>query len=344
MREYLSKLQLQQDFSQKDLEYLFNNIISNEFSDIEVAAFLFGLSIKGESVEEIYSLIKILRSKAKKFENTNHEYTIDVCGTGGDGHNTLNISTAVSFVLSACDVRLVKHGNRAVSSKSGSSDVLQKLGINILADESLMQECLAKYNFCFLYAPNYHPAIKSVAKIRQSLKVRTIFNQIGPLLNPANLKKQLIGVYDKNLMNKYADILLKLNYKHAYIVNSDDGLDEISIAAKSNIIEIYKGKKKSFSFDPHTIIKQDFTLDDLKGGDAEYNAKAMIDLFAGKEGAYHEAVCLNAAFALNLTKNINDIDICYKLVKEKLLKGEIYQQYEEIKNFFYERDSCRDSK
>lgn len=332
MKELLTKLQLQQKFSDKELEHVFTAIINREFSQPEIAAFLFGLSVRGETSAELLSLVSLLKLRARSFGYSAD--AIDVCGTGGDLHNSLNISTAVAFVLAACSVKVIKHGNRAVSSKSGSSDVLQELAIDINADHKKMLECFNLHNFCFLYAPYYHPAIKEVAEIRQILKVRTIFNQIGPLLNPANLKKQLIGVYNKELMDKYAEILLKLNYEHAFIVSSEDGLDEISIAAKTHIIEIFAGKRQQYVFDPVSILNKTHKLVDIAGKDAKYNANAMLDLFSGKENAYHDAVCLNAAFALRLNKPDASIEDCFSTIKDKLLNGDVYKKYLEIKNFF----------
>ncbi|MBT4878740.1 MAG: anthranilate phosphoribosyltransferase [Alphaproteobacteria bacterium] len=332
MKDYLTKLQENQTFSESELKNIFLGVLEQKYTKEEIAAFLFGLSFRGESSEEIYSLVSLLKSKANKFASDLN--AIDVCGTGGDGHNSLNISTAVAFTLSSLGVKVVKHGNKAISSKSGSSDVLAKLGVDITATPEIMKTCLKKHNFCFLFAPYYHQAIKQVAEIRNSLKVRTIFNLIGPLLNPANLNKQLIGVYDLKLMDKYADILLKLNYEHAFIVSSIDGLDEVSISAKTNIIEIISGKKHFYTFDPKTLLNNNYKLSDLKGGDADYNALKMLNLFKGEEGAYHDAVCLNAAFGLKLQQKDKELKECFHIIKNKLLTGEVYKHFLEIRNIF----------
>lgn len=331
MKHFLTKLQNSEPFSEEELEEIFLSIIEKKYDDLQVAAFLFALSLKGETVIEILSLVKILRNKTTIIKSPIN--TIDVCGTGGDGKNTLNISTAVSFVIAACNISVAKHGNKSVSSSSGSSDVLSELGINIMASKEKMEECLLIHDIAFLFAPNYHISLANIAPIRQSLQVRTIFNLIGPLLNPANVKRQLIGVYNKKLLNIYAEVVRKLCYDKAIIVNSDDGLDEVSVCDYTNVIEISAQDTKEYKIHPKEFSIKTYEMSDIEGAGSEYNAQRMIELFNGKKDAYYDAVLLNSAVGLYVSGKYDTIEGSLSKVEEVLSTGDAKNKLNNMKIF-----------
>ena len=309
----------------------FEEIIDLAIDKQEIIDFLRQLAKKGEKIEEIYELVMLLRERAIKIDSVDD--AIDVCGTGGDGKNTYNISTAVAFVLASLDIPVVKHGNGAVSSKSGSSDVLQELGINIILEKEKVEKALADLKISFLFAPNYHPALKKIAPIRKEMGIRTIFNLVGPLLNPANPKKQFIGVYSRELLPLYAEICKKIGYEHAIIVSSFDGMDEISISDKSEIYEVKKGVITNVILDPKDYGFKKYKLSEISGGDAKFNADAMLSLFKGKKNAYYDIVLLNSAMASALGKNFISIEDSLIKIEYNLQNKIVLNKLEELKVF-----------
>ncbi|MBL6621128.1 MAG: anthranilate phosphoribosyltransferase [Rickettsiales bacterium] len=327
MKDYLLKIQTKKTLSNSDLKSLFIDITKNNISDSEKAAILFYLSTLDNIDSQILLLCKILRDKAKKI-NLGDDI-IDVCGTGGDNKNTLNISTAVAIITSCCDIKIAKHGNKAISSLSGSADVLKELGINISQNNETIQKQFAKHNIAFLFAPNFHPIIGNFAKVRKELGVKTIFNLIGPLLNPANTSRQLIGIYDKNLIKTYGEAVKKLDYKNINIVSSKDGMDEISISSETLLYNPIKEVEliinpKTYGFKLHDI-------KDIKGGDSKYNARKMLDLFSGVKNAYYDIVILNAAFALLTSEKYSKIEDALEIIEEKIKSGFVLDKLNNIK-------------
>lgn len=331
MKHFLTKLQNSDSLTEQEIQEVFLAIIEKKYDDLQIAAFLFALSVKGETPQEILQLVKILKKKAITIKAPQN--AIDVCGTGGDGHNTLNISTAVAFVVAACGVAVAKHGNKSVSSLSGSSDVLLEMGINIMAPQEKMEECLFAHNIAFLFAPNYHKSLAKIAPVRQALKVRTIFNLIGPLLNPANVSRQLIGVYNQELLKVYSEVLVNLNYDKILVVNSSDGLDEISVCDYTNIIEISKTHCQEYSIHPKQFGINIAKISDLKGMGAKYNAERMKKLFDGKKDAYYDAVLLNAAAGLYVAGKYATIEDSLTRTEEALDKGEVKEKYNNMRGF-----------
>ena len=283
----------------------------------QVGALLMGLKLNGESPEEIAGLVKVLRTKAVKFKAP--KGTIDICGTGGDGLNTLNISTAAAFVVAACGVPVAKHGNRAVSSACGSADVLEALGVRIEVLPSVMEACLAETNFAFLFAPQYHPVLKEIGPIRRNLGFRTIFNLAGPLASPAQVRRQLIGVSDKALLGPFAKISEYIGLEQAMIVHAEDGMDEISISAPTHVATLNMKSPKKIK--PTTI----YPLKAIKGGDAKYNATAIRKLFLdeGSE-AFAAAVVANAAAGLMVAGKYDDMKTAYAAATEILKSRSAY--------------------
>ena len=247
MKIYLDKLNNKENLTFEESKSAFNILMNGKASEDEIFNFLTLLSLKGEVSSEIAGGVYVLREKSKR---VNNDECIDTCGTGGDGMNTLNISTASALLLASIGIKVAKHGNKAVSSKCGSGDVLEALNININLEPNIVEDQINKLNFGFMFAPNYHSAMKFVGPTRKKIGKRTIFNMIGPLSNPALVTRQVIGVFDKNLLNIFAEALKNLGIKFAWIVNSEDGLDEISPYEKTNVVQLKKGEISNITIDP----------------------------------------------------------------------------------------------
>ena len=329
MKEFLSKLKNNENLSFEESKSAFETIMEGKASEDEIFNFLTLLSKKGESSSEIAGGVYVLRNKSKRVNVAN---AIDTCGTGGDGKNTLNISTASALLLASMGIKVAKHGNKAVSSKCGSGDVLESLNININLEPKEIEENINKNNFGFMFAPNYHSAMKHVGPVRKKIGKRTIFNMIGPLSSPALVKKQVVGVFDKKLLKLFADALNNLDINFAWIVNSEDGLDEISPYAITNVIQLKDNKISEIIIDPKELNINADKFDNLLGDDAKFNANKMIDIFKGKDNDFSKAVCLNAAAGLIVSeKNSKFID-AYKNAREHILSGKTYDHLKNMQN------------
>ena len=289
----------------------FEYIMTGNATDILISSFLTSLKIifinSGISHDLIAAGADIMREKAIKIKASDD--TIDIVGTGGDGHNTLNISTATALVISGTGIKVAKHGNYSASSMSGSADVLISLGINIKNDISNVQKCLDECGICFLFAPKHHSAMKHVMNVRKELHFRTIFNLLGPLSNPAFVKKQLVGVYDKSLLMPFAKALKKLGSTNAWIVSSDNGMDEVTTTGKTFGVKLLNGKLSEFELEPKTFGIEKVSIEKLKGGDPNYNAKEIMQLLNGEKGPFRDIVKVNAIcsiLASGLTNNVKE--------------------------------------
>jgi anthranilate phosphoribosyltransferase len=269
----------------------------------------------------------VLRNKAKR---VNVQDCIDTCGTGGDGKNTLNISTASALLLSSMGIKVAKHGNKAVSSKCGSGDVLEELKIKINLEPKEIENEIKKNNFGFMFAPNYHSAMKFVGPTRKKIGKRTIFNMIGPLSNPALVERQVVGVFNKKLLKIFADGLKSLNIKFAWIVHSEDGLDEISPYAKTNIIQLKNGKISEIIVDPKDLNVNAKNFNNILGGDKKFNAKKIIDVFKGEDNDFSKAVCLNASAGLVVSENQENIIDAYLVTRKHILSGKSYEHLKKL--------------
>jgi len=298
---------------------IFLNIMSGNMDEKLIYNFLINLSKKGETSEEIAGGVFILREKAKKVKV--FADIVDTCGTGGDGKNTLNISTASSLLLSSMNIKVAKHGNKALSSKCGSADVLEKLEIDINLDADGVTKSINENNFGFMFAPNYHLAMKFVGPVRKKIGTRTIFNLLGPLSSPANVKKQVVGVFDKKWLMPFAKALKNLKSEHVWIVHSDDGMDEISPFAITNIIELKNNKINEIKIDPKKIGVKFKNPDNLLGQDSNYNAKKILDIFAGEKNEFSEAVCLNSAAALIVANKFDNFEYAFEFAKKHMESG-----------------------
>ncbi|MDA8828806.1 anthranilate phosphoribosyltransferase [Candidatus Pelagibacter bacterium] len=329
MKIFLDKLKNKQDLSFNESKNAFEILMDGKASDDEIFNFLTLLSSKGESSDEIAGGVFVLRDKSKR---VNVNDCIDTCGTGGDGMNTLNISTASALLLSSMGIKVAKHGNKAVSSKCGSGDVLEALNIKIDLEPKDIEEQIEKNNFGFMFAPNYHSAMRFVGPTRKKIGKRTIFNMIGPLSSPALVDRQVIGVFDKKLLKIFANALNNLDIKFAWIVNSEDGLDEISPYSKTNVVQLKDGKISEILIDPIKLNIGANKFEDLLGDDAKFNANKMLDIFKGEDNDFSKAVCLNAAAGLIVSEKYTIFIEAYNEARTHILSGKTYNDLKEIQN------------
>jgi anthranilate phosphoribosyltransferase len=324
MTDIIENLKKGQNLTFEESKSLFSSLMEGKFDEHSIIEILEALIKKGETKDEIAGGIYILRNKASKVNSEPN--TIDTCGTGGDGQNSLNISTASAIVLSSMGIKVAKHGNKAVSSNCGSADVLEALKININLKPNEVEENIKKFNFAFMFAPNYHSAMKHVGPARKKMGKKTIFNLIGPLSSPAQVKRQVIGVFDKKWMKPFAEALKENNVIHAYIVHSDDGMDEISPFAKTNIVELKDGKINEFTIDPKNLEINSSNRDNLKGKNAEYNSEKIIEIFKGTENEFSQSVALNVAAGLIVSGKENDFKTAFDKATQHLSSGDVYNQ------------------
>jgi anthranilate phosphoribosyltransferase len=329
MKIFIDKLKNKQDLSFDESKNAFKILMDGKASDDEIFDFLTLLSAKGETSDEIAGGVYVLRNKSKR---VNVKHCIDTCGTGGDGMNTLNISTASALLLSSMGIKVAKHGNKAVSSKCGSGDVLEALNIKIDLEPKDIEEQIKKNNFGFMFAPNYHSAMRFVGPTRKKIGKRTIFNMIGPLSSPALVDRQVVGVFDKKLLKIFASALKNLNIKFAWIVNSEDGLDEISPYSKTNIVQLKNGEISEILIDPIKLNIDANKFEDLLGDDAKFNANKMLDIFKGKDNDFSKAVCLNAAAGLIVSEKHTIFIDAYNEARTHILSGKTYNDLKEIQN------------
>ena len=329
MKIFLDKLKNKQDLSFNESKNAFEILMGGKASDDEIFDFLTLLSAKGEISDEIAGGVYVLRNKSKR---VNVKDCIDTCGTGGDGMNTLNISTASALLLSSMGIKVAKHGNKAVSSKCGSGDVLEALNIKIDLEPKDIEKQINKNNFGFMFAPNYHSAMKFVGPTRKKIGKRTIFNMIGPLSSPALVDRQVVGVFDKKLLKIFANALSNLNIKFAWIVNSEDGLDEISPYSKTNIVQLKNGEISEILIDPIKLNIGANKFEDLLGDDPKFNANKMLDIFKGKDNDFSKAVCLNTAAGLIVSEKHTIFIDAYNEARTHILSGKTYNDLKEIQN------------
>ena len=329
MKEYLEKIRSKQNLTFDESKAAFQILMEGKANDQEIFDFLTLLSAKGESSEEIAGGVYVLRDKSKR---VNVDNCVDTCGTGGDGMNTLNISTASALLLASMGVKVAKHGNKAVSSKCGSGDVLEALNIKINLEPNSIEDQINKNNFGFMFAPNYHSAMKFVGPTRKKIGKRTIFNMIGPLSSPALVKRQVVGVFDKKLLKIFANALNNLDIKFAWIVNSEDGLDEISPYAKTNIVQIKDNKISEISIDPKKLNVNADNFNNLVGSDAKFNADKMINIFKGEDNDFSKAVCLNTAAGLIVAGKDSVFVDAYQKARKHILNGKTHEHLKSIQN------------
>ena len=310
MDEVIKKLKNKQNLNFEESKSAFESIMSGKVKEEQIHDFLTFSSAKGETSDEIAGGVYVLRNKAAQVNVP--DGTIDTCGTGGDGKNTLNISTAAALLLSSFGVKVAKHGNKSVSSKCGSADVLEKLNININLGPKEVEASIDNNNFGFMFGP-----------VRKKIGKKTIFNLIGPLSSPAKVKRQVVGVFDKKLLRVFAEALKNLNSKKALIVNSQDGLDEISPYANTDVVKLSDGKIKEFALNPKDLNIKASGFENIVGKNPEYNAEKMKEIFQGKDNDFSIAVCLNAAAGLLVAEKSNSFKEGYEELRKHILSGKV---------------------
>ncbi|MBA1339220.1 MAG: anthranilate phosphoribosyltransferase [Pelagibacterales bacterium] len=330
MTNIVEKLKKGRNLSFDESKILFSELMEGKFNENRIIEILEAFIKKGETKDELAGGIYILKAKANKVKSDQN--TIDTCGTGGDGQNSLNISTAAAIALSSMGVKVAKHGNKAVSSNCGSADVLEALKININLKPNEAEDSINKFNFAFMFAPNYHSAMKYVGSARKKIGKKTIFNLIGPLSNPAQVKRQVVGVFDKKWMKPFAEALKENNIIHAYIVHSDDGMDEISPFAKTNVIELKDKKINEFTIDPRDLGINFGNIDNLKGESAEYNSEKIIEIFKGESNEFSQAVALNVAAGLIVSGRENEFQTAFEKATKHLNSGNVFQHLIKIRS------------
>ena len=314
-----NKLFSQNNLTAEESFFLFKEIMNGKLNEIDTSAILISLKIKGETKDEILGATKIMRSKSLKISSSAN--IVDTCGTGGDMSDTLNISTAASLVAASCGVTIAKHGNKSVSSKSGSADMLENIGYKFSDDPKKLEQQLKNNNFCFMFAQYHHSAMKHVISVRKTLGTRTIFNLLGPLTNPANAKNQLLGVYDKKWINTHCEVLKELGSNKVMIVHGFDGLDEITLSQNTYICELKDKHIQNYNFDPRDIGYDYISLEDIKGGDPKYNAECFMKMINGKYDQFQKIVEINAGAAVYLSGKASSIKEGALIAQKSITEG-----------------------
>tara|TARA_B100001059_G_scaffold226659_1_gene255478 strand:- start:453 stop:1469 length:1017 start_codon:yes stop_codon:yes gene_type:complete len=297
-----------QNLNESEMHDVMNSIMTGQTTDAQIGAFLVGLSMKGETIEEITASAKVMRALATSVELNSNDYLVDTCGTGGDGLGLFNISTASAFVVAAAGGKVAKHGNRSISSKSGSADVLEAAGINLNISPELISQCIEEIGLGFMFAPAHHSAMKHAIGPRKELAVRTIFNVLGPLTNPAKAPNQIMGVYDKSLVEPIANVLKGLNSRHVMVVHSEDGLDEFSIANTTYVAELKDNNISTYTVHPGDFGLEEGNLDSIKAENAEQSLALINEAFSGKKGVARDIIALNAGAAIYVSGLVSSFD------------------------------------
>ncbi|MGE5172721.1 MAG: anthranilate phosphoribosyltransferase [Betaproteobacteria bacterium] len=332
IKEAIAKVVVKTNLTETEAEAVMREIMQGEATDAQIAAYITALRIKGETVEEITGSARVMREKAVPVK-LDAEYQVDTCGTGGDMAHTFNISTTVAFVVAGAGVAVAKHGNRSVSSKSGSADVLQALGVNIEIPSHRVEECMKEVGIGFLFAPMMHQAMKYAIGPRREIGIRTIFNVLGPLTNPAKVTSQIMGVYAADLTGSLALALGNLGAVRAFVVHGMDGLDEITITDKTKVSEYKNGKVTDFFIHPADFGMASGKAEDLKGGDAKDNAAITTEILKGRKGARRDIVLLNAAAGLVAAGKASDFKDGIRIAAESIDSGAALKKLEQLRAF-----------
>ncbi len=333
IQQTISKLVEKQNLSIEEATAVMDEVMSGKATDAQIAGFLIALRMKGETIDEITACAKVMRQKAFRIKPHNQSQLIDVVGTGGDKSGTFNISTVSAFVVAGLDIPVAKHGNKSVSSKCGSADVLTALGVNIDLEPKRVEQCINEIGIGYMFAPRFHNAMKYAIAPRKELGVRTIFNILGPLTNPAEAQFELMGVFDKSLIKPLAEVLGNLGCRHALVVHGN-GLDEITIDGQTEVAEYKKDKVITYRIKPDDFGIKQAPLEKIKSNSVEENAKIALDILTGKEkGAKRDVVLLNAAAAIYTAEKVDTIQSAIRLAKESIDSGKALEKLERLKEF-----------
>ncbi|MBF0225784.1 MAG: anthranilate phosphoribosyltransferase [Desulfobacterales bacterium] len=331
-KEYLNKIVKRHNLADKEIEEMIMQIFSGNIVDTQIAAFMAALATKGETFEELAGAAKAMRRKAVRIQ-ASASTVVDTCGTGGDGAQTFNISTTTAFVVAGCGVTVAKHGNRSISSKCGSADLLEALGIKIDTAPEIVEESIREIGIGFLFAPIYHGAMKYAAKPRKEVGIRSIFNMLGPLTNPAGANCQLLGVYAPELTEMFASALKLLGTKRAFVVHGHDGLDEISVCDATRISELKDGFIRTYDLSPEQFFGERAKPGDLIGGTSSDNAEITKRILKGEKGPKLDVVLINSAAALIAAGIAKNFDEGIKLAAESIEAGKAYDKLEKLIRF-----------
>lgn len=332
MRDYIIKVQQGLALTHDEITIVMELIMSGHASVDEIKEFLLALNTKGPTVEEITACAFIMRKFVVPVK-TKHDIVLDTCGTGGDHRNTFNISTTAAIVVASCGVAVAKHGNRSVSSQCGSADVLEALGVDVQMEEQFLNQCLDEVGLAFLFAQRLHPAMKNVAPVRKELKVKTIFNILGPLTNPAKATHQVMGVYSRDLVEPMARVLQNLGLRRALVVHGEDGLDEITTTGKTFVAEFNGHEIITYDIDPTELGIAKVDLSDLRGYDADGNAAILLRTLDGQKSPYRDIVLLNAAYALYVAGVVPNIEHGLRMAEHGIDTGRAMQKFNELRDF-----------
>jgi len=330
IREAISRVTKGESLTQEEANKVMNEIMEGKATDAQIGSFLTALKMKGETSEEISGCAQVMRDKALPIKSR-HSVLVDTCGTGGDGTGTFNISTTVAFVAAGAGLAVAKHGNRSVSSQSGSADVLEALGVKIDLAPNEVEQILDQIGIGFLYAPNFHKAMKYAAGPRKEIGIRSIFNILGPLTNPARARYQVVGVYDVGLTEVVARGLERLGVEAAFVVHGAGGLDELSTLGPSKLTQLNKGSIKTFEITPEDFGLSRSQINSIKGGSAQYNAEITRKVLSGEKGPHRDIVVLNAAAVFAITGFTEDLGEGVKLARDTIDSGKALDKLEEMK-------------
>jgi len=334
IKDIIKKLTERQDLTKEEMTYLFDNLMEGNLTDAQIGAVLISLKMKGESVLEIETAARIMKEKAVKVVVKDKSKLVDTCGTGGDRLNTFNVSTISAFVVAGAGGKVAKHGNRSISSKCGSADIMEALGIKIELTSEEVSRQIEEIGLGFMFAPLFHPSMKNVIKQRREIGVRTIFNILGPLSNPADANYQVMGVYDKSLVEPLSKVLQNLGVKKAYIVHGLDGLDEVSITAETYVGEINESDINFYTVKPEDFGLKRAEISEIQGGDVERNKEIALSILQGKDySSKTDFVALNSAFALKVIGLVDSIKDGIDLAKETIYNKKGYEILEKLRNF-----------
>ncbi len=328
--KHLEKVVRREDLSLAEMEEAMSMVMEGKTTESQLAGFLIGLRMKGETIDEIAGAASVMRDKAEPV-NTIARDLIDSCGTGGDEKGTFNISTTTALVMAAGGLKVAKHGNRSVSSKSGSADLLEALGVNINLTPDAAGKCLDQVGISFLFAPHFHKAMKYAVGPRRELGLRTIFNILGPLTNPAKADYQVLGVYKEELVEPLAQVLKKLGLKSAMVVHGAGGIDELSLAGENKTAYLKNGEVKDFIFSPEDAGLKSAPIEDILGGSPEENKEITLDILKGKKGPKRDVVLLNAAAAFLVQEKVDNLVEGVELAAEIIDSGKAMKKLEELR-------------
>jgi len=336
IKEAIAKVIDRINLTRRQMEEVMEEILTGKATNSQIACLLTALRAKGETVDEITGAVAVMRRHVNRI-NIKKGTVLDTCGTGGDRKGTFNISTAAAFVAAGCGIVVAKHGNRSISSLCGSADLLERLGIDINMDANKAKACLEKVGIAFLFAPNFHPAMKYAMPVRQEIGIRTLFNLLGPLTNPADATHQLVGVYASEWAEVIANVLKNLGTKHALVVHGEDGLDEITTAARTKVSELKNGKIRTYSIKPEDFGIKRVKINTLLGQDAACNAEILERTLEGGVGAQRDIVVLNAAAAIYAADRAKSIKEGIKLAKESIDSGAALNKLELLRKYSKEK-------